>query len=82
MWKLPLPLPEDRELADFVEARYAARPEQRVEMEGPDLPRNVDGVLAACHLFYQNGPVVFVVGWVIAIAAALHGAFRLASWLP
>lgn len=81
MLRLPLPLPEDRNLADFVEARYVATLEERAEMEEPELPRNRDGVLAACHLFYQNGPVVFVIGWVIAIAAALDGVVRLARWL-
>lgn len=81
MGKLPLPLPQDPDLAEFVEARYAATLEQRAEMDEPELPRNLDGVLTAFHLFYQNGPVVFVAGWIIAIAAALDGAFRLARWL-
>jgi hypothetical protein len=81
MWQLPLPFPEDRGLADFVKARYLASPEQRAEMEEPELPRTLDGLLAACHVFYQNGPWIFVIGWLIAISAALHGAFRLARWL-
>jgi len=75
--RLPLPLPDDHDLAVFVEARYAAMPDERLEIEPPFLPKTRDGVLTALHYFFQNNPVVFLGGCAVTAAALLDIAFRM-----
>lgn len=81
MWKLPIPLPNDPHLAEFVEARYGAKPEERARMEPPLLRKTRDGLLTALHYMYQNNPWVFAGGGIISITALAHAGFRVGRWL-
>jgi hypothetical protein len=74
-------MPRDPALAEFIEARYLAAPEDRAQMEPPPLPKTRDGILAALHYMYQNSPWVFLVGFAISVSALLHAAFRVGQWL-
>lgn len=79
--QLPIPLPNDPNLAGFILERYAASHEARMQMEPPPLRKTRDGILTALHFYYQNNPIVFIGGWLITIAAVIHAVFRLGAWL-
>lgn len=74
--RLPIPLPENRELAAYIEARYSSPPEHWDEIERPISPRTRDGFLAALHFFYQNNPVFFLGGLLLSAVALLEMAYQ------